>query len=105
MTTFTILGSVEGGLWWPYRAPAEKPVNYSFERSDEPRPFVSAATTLRDAVEDLMTQEGGDFSSALLLSADSLLLVTRRGATHETRRWFSLASFASISDYVTGGAS
>lgn len=102
-TTFTILGALQGCLWWPIGEPAQKPVSYAFKRTETPPPFVNTAETLREAVEGLMRD--GDFSNAPRLTADSLLLVTRRAATYETRRWFPLASFSSIADYMIGGRS
>lgn len=106
MTTYTILGAVEGSLWWPVGEPAQKPISYSFKRSETPPPFVNSAETLREAVEQLMTAEGGDFSDAPRLTADTFLLVRHDSPSgrRTVSRWFDLTRFPSISDYVGGGS-
>jgi hypothetical protein len=98
--TYTIIGTLQGGLWWPIGEPAQKAASFAFERLEEPRLFDHAAHTLRSAVEQLMREEDGDFSDAPRLTADSVLVVTRHGRTHRTERIFPLAGFASIADYI-----
>lgn len=101
-TTYSIEGHAIGGMWWPMGSPASKPVSYTFERGARPpRPFVEQADTLLEAVEALTTREGGDFSTAARLTADSVLVVTHRTARRVTRRWFPLSLFASLADYLS----
>jgi hypothetical protein len=103
MTTYTIVGALQGGLWWPYGALAEKPVEYVFTRDDIGAPFVNTAETLADALAGLMAAEDGDFSNAPRLTADSVLLAERTSPSGRRRvlRTFSLASFGSIADYMS----
>jgi hypothetical protein len=101
-TTYSIEGHVIGGMWWPIGEPATKPVSFTFERGDMPRrPFTEQVETLLEAVEALTTREGGDFSTAARLTADSVLVVTHRTARREVRRWFPLSLFASLTDYLS----
>lgn len=99
-STYTIEGSVIGGLWWPMGAPATKPVRFTFTRGAA-RPFTPHADTLLEAVDALTTAEGGDFSTLARLTADSVLVVEHRKAQRVTRRWFSLSGCASIADYMS----
>lgn len=96
MTTFEIHGTMTGGLWWPMGEEASKDVSFTFARKGAP--FVAEADTVRWAVEQLMRQEDGDFSTAARISG--VLVVIRRTTNRETRRYFDLAAFRSISDYV-----
>ena len=99
-TTFEIHGTLYGGLWWPIGAPASKPVTFTFAR--EGRPWVNEADTIRGAVEQLMTSEDGDFSTAATI--DGTLTIVRRTARRETRRYFDLRAFGSIDDYIAAEA-
>jgi hypothetical protein len=95
-TTFEVHGSLIGELWWPYGASASKRVDFTFSRTGGP--FTAQAETLRDAIEGLVRAQDGDFSTAARI--DGVLVVVRRTTTRETRRFFDLAFFASIEDYV-----
>jgi hypothetical protein len=96
-STFEIRGTIHGGLWWPMEAPAWKELSATFSRDGGP--FVDKADTLREAVEGILTREGGDFSTAPLLNGT--LTVVRRTARREHRRTFELSALPSIADYVT----
>lgn len=101
-TTYEIAGTVTGGLWWPIGAPAGKDVRYRFTREPDADPWVDEAPDLTAAVDALTLREGGDFSTAARMTADSVLIVTRTtrpGFTH--RRVMALACFRSIAEYVT----
>lgn len=95
-TTFEVHGTLLGGLWWPYGAPASKPVHHAFSRTGGS--FSARASSLRQALEGLMRAEDGDFSTAARI--DGMLVVVRRTEHRETRRYFDLGLFPSIEDYV-----
>lgn len=101
-TMFRIEGAVRGGLWWPMGALAFKPVSFGFSR--EGGPWISQAATLEEAVETLLTAEGGDFSTDVKLTGDSVLVVEKRTASRVTKRWFPVVSLPSIAGLVDADA-
>jgi hypothetical protein len=86
------------------RTPAFKPIDFKFSRDS--RPWHAQADTLVEAVAALDNAEGGDFSTQMKLTGDSLLIVERfegspSGArTRETRRFFPVTMLPSIAEYV-----
>jgi hypothetical protein len=92
-TEFRIEGSVIGGLWWPIGEPATKAVSMRFVSGEYP--------TLRDAVDSLTMREGGDFSTAARLTADSVLIATRQHGRRTVSRFFDLTAASSIADYMS----
>ena len=99
-TTYTLMGTLTGGLWWPMGAPAAKPVTFTWTRE---APFTDAPT-LREAVQHVEAAEGGDFSDAPLWTADSVLIIRRASgaATRVVReRVVPLSACPSIAAYVS----
>jgi hypothetical protein len=96
-TTFEIQGCMTGSMWWPVGHRGVLPIAYKFARVG--RPFVDEADSLRQAVDMLLTKHGGDFSGTKL-TGDTVLVVTKSGDRRETKRWFPMTMFASISDMV-----
>lgn len=96
-TTYTVRGTLAGGLWWPIGEPASKSFEYRVTvAGTEERP-----ATMRDLAEQIMAREDGDFSSAPRFLADTTLTVIRWRATgHHGRSW-DLSRFASLNEYVS----
>ena len=91
--TYTVHGTLAGPIWWPIGEPAQK--TFSYRTTDRP-------ATLRDLAEAIMRNEDGDFSGAPRFLADTVLTITRWGATGHHGRSFDLGSFPSIAgDYCS----
>jgi len=93
-TTYSVTGTLRGPIWWPVGAPAEKAFEYR---------AIERPGSLRELAESIMAAEGGDFSGAPLLLADTALEITRwrsDGRGHRSRL-FDLASFASLEGYTS----
>ena len=100
MTIYTLAGHLTGSMWWPYGAPAAVPVEYSWSASPTDR---HAGWSLRDVVDHISTESGGDFSDAAMLTADSVLIVTRTGPHGQQHTHYrEVSTLPSIADFVSG---
>lgn len=102
----TLRGGICGPIWWPVGAKCGMDLNVDLSReiarvssSDGSR------VTLRDAIELVMCEKGGDFQSSML-TADTEICITayctnesQRITSKRTRYW-PITSFPSIADYV-----
>ena len=97
-TTVTVNGTLQGGLWWPYGHPAQVNV-HAAESVDR----YTAPPTLRDIIDTIIAEHGGDFSDAPRLTADSTVTIVRErsGRTaHTAQRTYTVDALPSIADYV-----
>lgn len=98
-TTVSISGQIHGALWMPN---ADGYVDVDV-RTDLSR-FVSRPT-LRQLVDHVMTEHGGDFRDGGRLTADTLVTIqqhrsTGRGTVKRLSRTYDAADLASIADFV-----
>ena len=92
--TYSVAGTLRGGLWWPIGSPACK----TFEYWTPTRP-----ASLAELAETICDREGGDFSTAPRLLADCTLTIRRDRADHRgyrVRGW-PLTSLPSLADYTS----
>lgn len=109
MTTYRLSGVIVGDLWWP-RVPAAKPVEFRWSAAcatpSEFNPCTCGALhfdSLRNATDALMQAEDADFSTAALLTADSMLVVERYGRHGQQHvHYREVSALPSIADYVGG---
>ena len=88
-----ISGTLVGPIWWPAGAECWRDVSWDatdYEcRCGEP-------LTLREHVDALLTNEGGDFQHCAI--ADGVLTIVRRRGSTRRVRTFPLDRFPSIAD-------
>lgn len=100
MTTYTLAGHLTGSMWWPYGAAASLPVEYTWTAAPSDR---HNGWTLREIVDHLTNERGGDFANAAQLTADSVLIISRTGPHGQSHTHYrEVATLPSISDYVSG---
>jgi hypothetical protein len=90
-------GSVTGKLWMPPSQPAAKPLRRTLDLDPGKR--------ASEAIKSAVSREGGDFSGAPLLAADTLITLRhtyrRNGRTTVTReRSFEAAELPGLVDFV-----
>jgi len=97
-------GGICGPIWWPAGAMCGR----SFRRLDVDRERARFSNpedvTLRDIIEHILMENGGDFQNAMF-TADTEIVATiyRQGARgYQCRRTraFPLSMFPSVADYV-----
>lgn len=93
----SIRGGICGAIWWPVGAKCGRDLNIDLSR-EIARIYSSdgSRVTLRDAIELIVCENGGDFQSAKL-TGDTEIIV--KGDGKRTRHW-PITSFPSITDYV-----
>lgn len=101
-------GGICGAIWWPVGAKCG--VDLSINLSREINRIVGdGRPTLRDVIQLVMSEKGGDFQSAML-TADTEICVTAHRAGPDQRirstrtRYWPITAFPSIADYVDGEA-
>jgi hypothetical protein len=91
-TTYRVVGTLVGPIWWPIGAPASK----SFEYVTAERP-----ATMRALADAVMAREDGDFAGAPRMMADTVVTIIRWRATgHHGRSW-NAEDLPSLAAYVT----
>lgn len=105
-TEYEIVGTLQGGLWWPIGEPAQKNVRMHFVRPGTPHdPWTGEAESLASMLSAVDSHEGGAFSDCARMTADSLLIITRHGPNGRRRqRAYELARFPSVAGYVNPDA-
>jgi hypothetical protein len=99
----TLRGGICGAIWWPMGAKCGSDLNVDLSR--EIGRITGGKPTLRDVIELVMCEKGGDFQNALL-TADTEIAVTayRTGPdqriTSKRTRYWPVTAFPSIADYV-----
>lgn len=94
-TSYRIEGVAVGRIWLP---PVEGFKQVSMRFSRESRNFYHQIDTLRDMLERLDIEEGGDFQSC---KYDGVLIIEHHTDNRKNERWFDLRNFPSIKDYIT----
>ncbi len=104
-TRYTISGTITGKYWWPINVDAGKPARLTFRRVNHADGIYGhdEQPDLLSAMETLAIREGGDFSTAAKMTADSVLIAERSDmhGRRTFRRIVPLTAFPSIADYVT----
>jgi hypothetical protein len=94
--TVHLSGAVTGNLWWPIGEPAARQVDRVL--------LLDPGECASEAIEDAVSREGGDFSTAPLLAADTLITLRhthrRNGRTVTRERSFGVAELPSLTDFV-----
>jgi hypothetical protein len=94
--TVHLSGSVTGKLWMPPGQPAAKPLRRTLDLDPGKR--------ASEAIKGAVSREGGDFSSAPLLAADTLITLRhtyrRNGRTVTRERSLEVAELPSLVDFV-----
>jgi hypothetical protein len=106
VTEVRITGTVTGGLWWPYGAAIGKPFRVTLNPERESPAHRGPEDSFAAMVAAELDAQGGDFSSAPRLTADTGVIVRRvrwalLGHTLVTReRWYPVTAFPSLSALV-----
>lgn len=96
-------GGICGPIWWPVGAKCGSDLSVNLSREIDR--IVGGRVTLRDVIQLVMSERGGDFQSAML-TADTEISVTayRAGPDQRIRskrtRYWPITAFGSIADYV-----
>lgn len=94
-------GGLCGSIWWPVGAKCGLPLNVDLSR--EISRIVGDKVTLRDVIELIINEKGGDFQGALLTGDTELCVTVQRlgdGRVKSHTRYWSITAFPSIADYV-----
>lgn len=97
----TLRGGICGAIWWPVGAKCGSDLAVDISR--EMGRITGGKPTLRDVIELVMCEKGGDFQMARLTADTEILVTSRRltdGRTKTHTRYWSVTAFPSIADYV-----
>lgn len=99
-TIVTVTGATTGDGWWP-RMRLFKSVSRSFHLPDRG----GDRLTMRDIVDKLLLDEGRDYATAAMLTADTVIAVEHiergRHAARTISRWYGAVELPSIGDMVS----
>jgi hypothetical protein len=88
-------GGVTGSLWWPYGAPAWKHLSVDLLREAE-----RCSCNLTEALDSILTAEGGDFQGNARFTADTNIVFTFYHGNRRITRFWALTEFPSLSEIV-----
>jgi hypothetical protein len=97
----TLRGGLCGAIWWPVGAKCGMDLNVDFSR--EASRIVGDKVTLRDVIELIICEKGGDFQEALLTGDTELCVTVQRlsdGRRKSHTRYWPVTAFPSIAEYV-----
>lgn len=99
-TTVTVYGTLHGAFWWPIGEPWEKHVRETrvHRPAADSYTYRSETPDLRSLILEITND--GDSSEGCRLSADSVIVVSRRRGAREHKRTFPVTMFPSIVDCV-----
>jgi hypothetical protein len=99
----SLRGGICGPIWWPAGAKCGSDLSVNLSR--EIGRICGGKPTLRDAIELVMSEKGGDFQSAHLTSDTEICVTAYRTGpdqrvTSKRTRYWPVTAFPSIADYV-----
>lgn len=99
-----IRGGICGAIWWPHGQVCGYPHRRFDVYREQARFSDQDSVTLRDIVEHILMENGGDFQNAMF-TADTEIIATvhragKRGYRCTRTRAFPLSMFPSVADYV-----